>query len=117
MRAQRRRRSSGDPLATYCIFDLLVLDGRNVMGLPALERKELLRALLRPAPPGVRFVDYFAGEGMVCRLFSKVLELKLQGLVAKRFQLPYLPGERTHARVKVKRPGAVHAGRISRRET
>lgn len=111
-RAMRRRRAAGDPPAVFCVFDLLVLNGRNVMELPLQQRKELLRQLLTPAPASVLFVDYF--EGLVRALFQKALELKLEGVVAKRADSPYRPGARSTHWVKLKRPGAVPAGRFRR---
>lgn len=61
-RALRRRWVAGSVPAAYCIFDVLVLDGRPVMHLPLIERKELLRGLLTPKPDGLLFVDYFVGH-------------------------------------------------------
>ena len=114
-RALRRRFTSGDLTVTYCVFDLLVLGGRSVMGLPLLERKALLRQLLSPLPGFTLFADHFTGDGMVSWLFSKALELQLEGVVAKRVDSPYQPGVRSPNWVKVKRPGSVPAGRFSRK--
>jgi bifunctional non-homologous end joining protein LigD len=113
-RALRRRFTAGDPPVTYCVFDLLVLDGRSVMGLPLLERKALLRQLLEPPPPFTLFADHFSGEGMVSWMFSKALELRLEGVVAKLANSAYQPGVRSPDWVKVKRPGAVPPGRFRR---
>ncbi len=113
-RALRRGWAPGDPPATYCIFDLLVLEDRNVMALPLLQRKELLRQLLTPAPARVLYADYF--DGLVTALYEKALVYKLEGVVAKRADSPYTPGERSAAWLKWKRPGATPAGRFSRRE-
>ena len=113
-RALRRGWAPGDLPVTYCIFDLLVLEDRNVMALPLRQRKELLRQLLTPAPACVLYADYF--DGLVVLLYEKALELKLEGIVAKRADSLYVPGERSAAWLKWKRPGAVPAGRFSRRE-
>src|SRR4051812_4359693 len=45
-RARRRRRYAGCDPVTLCAFDLLYLDGRNVMALPLGERKAMLQRLL-----------------------------------------------------------------------
>ena len=111
----RRRFTAGDPPVTYCVFDLLVLDNRSVMGLPLLERKVLLLQLLSPAPEFTLFADRFSGDGMVRWLFSKALELRLEGVVAKRSDSTYQPGARSLDWVKHTRPGAVPAGRFSRK--
>ena len=58
LRARCRRYAPGDPPVTFCVFDLLVQDGRNVMGLPLIERKALLAKLLDPAPPFVLHASF-----------------------------------------------------------
>lgn len=47
-------------------------------------------------------------------LFAMAVELKLEGLVAKRADSIYVPGERTTAWRKIKRPGAVPPERFRR---
>jgi ATP-dependent DNA ligase len=47
-------------------------------------------------------------------LFQVAVELKLEGLVAKRASSNYLPGERTTDWRKIKRPGRA-AGAVSSR--
>jgi bifunctional non-homologous end joining protein LigD len=92
-----------DPV-TLCLFDILVHDGRNVTGLPLVERKALLKKLLARAPKrSLLYVgDFPADAGLFPQV---VLALKLEGFVAKRKDSIYLPGERTFAWRKVKRPG------------
>jgi bifunctional non-homologous end joining protein LigD len=84
---------------TYVIFDLLHLDGESTMTLPYRERRELLERLgLRGAawqtPP------YHQGSGR--DLLAVTAEHGLEGVVAKRLDSPYRPGERTADWVKVK---------------
>lgn len=53
------------------------------------------------------------GEAM----FQQALELKLEGIVAKRIMSPYQAGVRSANWLKVKRPGAVPAKRFDRSST
>jgi bifunctional non-homologous end joining protein LigD len=92
-----------DPV-TLCLFDILVHDGRNVTGLPLVERKALLKKLLARAPKrSLLYVgDFPADAGLFPQV---VLALKLEGFVAKRKDSIYLPGERTFDWRKIKRQG------------
>src|ERR1700730_11557828 len=47
----------------YFVFDLLFLDGKNLTGLPLLERKERLKAILEDAPRSVQYSDHHIGDG------------------------------------------------------
>lgn len=47
-------------------------------------------------------------------LFAMAVQLKLEGLVAKRADSVYVPGERTTAWRKIKVPGAVPPERFHR---
>jgi ATP-dependent DNA ligase len=44
---------SGGAGLTYFVFDLLELDGENLMGLPVIDRKRRLAVLFKTSPPGV----------------------------------------------------------------
>jgi bifunctional non-homologous end joining protein LigD len=80
---------------TFMVFDLLVLAGRETMRLPYVERRQLLENLdLRPAAVvSDRFDDGTA-------LFDVVRERGLEGVVAKRLDSRYLPGERGWVKTK-----------------
>lgn len=109
-RSQRRRWVPEQPVV-FCVFDVLVNDCRLVIEKPLHARKKLLdrlRGLDR-----ILVVDYFENFGTT--VYEKgVLPLKLEGMVGKRLDSPYLPGRRTDDWVKVKRPGAVSAQRFKR---
>jgi bifunctional non-homologous end joining protein LigD len=102
-RARRRRWFAGSDQVTYCAFDLLYLDGRNVMALELAERKAMLRQLLAPLKGRLVIVGDFPAE---VGLFDQVvLGAKLEGFVAKRLASPYVPGVISKDWRKVKRPG------------
>ena len=82
----------------YFVFDLLYLDGTNLMLLPLGERKAALAQLV-PQLPNVRIVQPVETEGLL--LFKCVREAGLEGIVAKDSQSVYTPGT-TRRWLKVK---------------
>lgn len=109
-RALRRRwYPSADPVV-LCAFDLLAHKGQDIRALPIEERKRRLRDLLAGAERSILFVDSDPdGEW----LFSAVLSLNLEGVVAKRAGSAYVAGESSDW-LKIKRPGAVQQGSFHR---
>lgn len=76
----------------YCVFDLLWLDGRDLRKLPLVERKALLKNLVS-TDDTFRYSDSFDdGAG----LYEKMLEMNLEGIVAKRKNSLYLEGDRSY---------------------
>ncbi|MEW6283633.1 MAG: DNA ligase D, partial [Candidatus Eremiobacterota bacterium] len=85
------------PVICYA-FDLLHLDGFDLTRVPLEHRQRLLDTVLVPAPaiaPVARFSDGLAS-------FDAVLELGLEGLMAKRLQSGYEEGRRSPDWLKVK---------------
>ncbi|MBN6051415.1 hypothetical protein JYK22_05665, partial [Nonomuraea sp. RK-328] len=78
---------------SFLPFDLLYLDGTPLLDLPYRDRRGLLDELDAGAPP------YFPGES---DLLAATHEQGLEGVVAKRLDSPYRPGERSPWWVKVK---------------
>jgi DNA ligase D-like protein (predicted ligase) len=81
-------------------FDLLELDGKNVASLPLLQRKERLAQLLQVPPVGIVYSEHEGGDGEAFR--RAACQHGLEGVVSKRTERPYLPGDRG-AWVKSKR--------------
>jgi DNA ligase D-like protein (predicted ligase) len=76
----------------YFAFDLLHLDGEDLMRLALLERKARLESLLSGAPAVIRFSSHVVGNGaQVSEAGSK---LGVEGMVSKQIDKPYLPGNR-----------------------
>ena len=73
-------------------FDLLELDGENVARLPLLERKERLAQLLQDPPAGIVYSEHEGGDGEAFR--RAACRHGLEGVVSKRTDRPYLPGDR-----------------------
>jgi len=96
-RFEALQRGSG-PLVLMA-FDLLELDGEPVYRRPLRERRALLEQLLDPAVRAVRLSPAFEdGEALLDAAQAQGLE----GVVAKRADLPYRPGRRTPEWQKVK---------------
>lgn len=109
-RARRRRWYPGADPVVFATFDLLVDGGQEVTALPVLERKARLARLLDPAPASALLVGHFDADHGPSLFANAVIQLGLEGLVAKRLESPYRPGTRSPDWVKVKRQGAVLPG-------
>jgi bifunctional non-homologous end joining protein LigD len=75
---------------TYCVFDLLYLDGEDTTGLMLSERQALLASALELGHRPLSLVNPLAGDpaGLLKRACSSGWE----GLVAKRIRSPYRSG-------------------------
>jgi bifunctional non-homologous end joining protein LigD len=76
----------------FFVFDLLYLDGDDTARLPLIERKERLRSLLPGDLPGLRFSDHVVGDGP--RFRKHACRMALEGVISKRIDRPYVPGDR-----------------------
>jgi len=85
------RAAAAVPVTAY-VHDCLALLGRDVRGLPLLERKALLRELIR-TPGTLRYADHVEGEGEP--FLAAVRARGLEGVVAKRADAPYRGGRGT----------------------
>ena len=76
----------------FFLFDLLHLDGEAIGARPLTERKERLRELLSLASPPLQFSDHQIGRGPI--FYDHACALKVEGIVSKRVDAPYAPGNR-----------------------
>jgi DNA ligase D-like protein (predicted ligase) len=76
----------------YFTFDLLFLDGEDLMGVPLLGRKKRLQLLLMGVPVAIQYSDHHIGDGK--RIFSAACKAKAEGIVSKRIDAKYVPGNR-----------------------
>jgi bifunctional non-homologous end joining protein LigD len=95
--AEARRRSAEVPVA-YVVFDLLHLDGNDLMGLPLRDRRRLLDQVLEPGPRWRCSPLHDDGPA----LLEAATDAGLEGVVAKRLESTYEPGKRTRTWLKVK---------------
>ncbi len=87
------------PLTTY-FFDLLHVDGEDLVDAPGRERAERLAEVLPPALVVPRTVTADPDEAR--RLFAEVVAAGHEGVVVKGLDAPYEAGRRGAAWVKVK---------------
>ncbi len=93
-----RRLAASTPVV-YAIFDLLYLDGHNLIGLSYEQRRERLERL---GVGGAAWRVPAAHPGHGRRLYDATEAQGLEGIVAKRLNSRYEPGRRTGAWVKIK---------------
>lgn len=92
-------RSEADGKLFYYVFDLLWYEGRNLMPLPLTERKAILQGLV-PSDGIIRSGYSVDADGTA--FFEAAGKLGLEGIVAKRSDSTYHPGERTKDWLKIK---------------
>jgi bifunctional non-homologous end joining protein LigD len=83
----------------YFVFDLLYLNGEDLMRVPLVHRREILKGLLPKEGP-IRFSDAIEGHGK--EFFRAARERGLEGIVAKKKDSIYLPGKRSDNWLKIK---------------
>src|SRR5690349_5238258 len=76
----------------FFLFDLLHLDGEAIVPMPVTERKERLRELLSDAGSPLHLSDHQIGRGRA--FYDRACALKVEGIVSKRVDAPYAPGNR-----------------------
>lgn len=81
----------------YCVFDLLYLNGNNLMELPLYQRKELLQTLTKDNEIFLFSESFQDGKA----LYDRVLKENLEGIVAKKKDSTYQPGARGYDWLKV----------------
>jgi bifunctional non-homologous end joining protein LigD len=84
---------------TYVVFDVLWLAGQPTLELPWSQRRRLLDEL-EVAGPRWATCPTYPGEGDVTMAAAQAQGL--EGVVAKRMDSPYLPGQRSRSWIKVK---------------
>jgi bifunctional non-homologous end joining protein LigD len=73
----------------YFAFDLLHLDGEDLLLTPLLERKVRLAEVMRGAPGSLQYSDHVVGQGPA--FFRQACKLGAEGIVPKLVDAPYRP--------------------------
>lgn len=92
-------RSEADGQLVYYLFDILWLNGKDLMRLPLLERRDILRSVM-PEFNVIRLSDNFQETG--AEFFHLADKLGLEGIIAKKSSSLYMPGARTKEWLKIK---------------
>ena len=89
---------TGQGSLVFFLFDMLHLDGTNLMDLPLVDRKSRLASLLDRAPESLRYNDHQIGHGPAFHRLA--CEHGLEGIVSKRTNGRYEPDRRTWLKFK-----------------
>lgn len=92
-----RRSKKGNLL--YYVFDLLFLQGNDLRATPLKQRKSLLKLIL-PELYHIRYNDHIQQHGVAFYKLAK--ENRLEGIMAKDLNSPYLEGKRSSYWQKIK---------------
>jgi bifunctional non-homologous end joining protein LigD len=84
----------------FYAFDLLQLDGKNLLGLKLEARKKFLEELCAGAGDPIRYSGVIGGDAK--RLLEEVKRRGLEGLIGKQRNSVYEPGRRSGAWIKLK---------------
>jgi bifunctional non-homologous end joining protein LigD len=87
------------PLRFY-VFDLLQLEGKSLIGLPLVSRKETMAKLCEDVSDPIRYSGEISGD--VKSLLAEVQRRGLEGLIGKQRKSVYEPGRRSGAWIKLK---------------
>ncbi|MDB5191820.1 MAG: ligase [Segetibacter sp.] len=92
-------RSEADGQLAFYLFDLLWLDGQNLMDLPLIERRKQLQQVA-PSIPGIKVSENFEATGT--EFFELADKLGLEGIMAKKADSRYVPDLRSKEWLKIK---------------
>lgn len=88
---------------TFVAFDLLYLDGRNLLTEPLRERRRLLEALNLPSPFMLAYLIQANTAGELDRIFDAARARNNEGLMVKDPDSRYTPGRRGLGWLKLKK--------------
>jgi bifunctional non-homologous end joining protein LigD len=83
----------------YYVFDCLTANGKSLLTLPLIERKEILKKLI-PQNDTIRYADHIFENGIEC--FTSARKMDLEGIIAKRASSVYHVGKRSPDWLKIK---------------
>jgi len=93
-------RSEADGELVYYIFDLLWLDGKNLMELTLTARQAILKEVIPADGDRVRLSTVFNASGL--DFFEAAQRMGLEGIIAKKANSTYTPGIRSGEWLKIK---------------
>lgn len=85
----------------YYVFDILYLNGHNIMNFPLIKRKELLDTFFGKYKfARVHNLNYQTGRGR--KLYEELSSAGYEGIIAKDPESIYMPGKRNESWLKIK---------------
>lgn len=88
-----------DHQLVYYVFDMLYINKKNICQLPLLERKKLLKKLLKKSD-FIKYSAHIKEKGI--EFYALAGKQNLEGIMAKRMDSGYYPGKRTANWLKIK---------------
>ena len=85
---------------TYVAFDLLHINGQDVITRPLVERKKRLKSIVKEGP-FLLYGDHIEAKGT--RFFKEATKRGFEGVIGKESQSQYVPGLRTDYWIKTKK--------------
>lgn len=105
---QRKRKHSVKEVAKeiplqYFVFDILYLNGENLMNLPMQKRHEIISKTIKPGEV-LKTANYLRTTKVdeLTDYFKKAKDMGLEGLIVKKPEDPYKAGARSYSWVKLK---------------
>ncbi|HTF20213.1 MAG TPA: non-homologous end-joining DNA ligase [Chryseolinea sp.] len=95
---QNYRNTDKHPIQ-FIVFDILELGHKSLTNLTLLERKDILKKAL-PKSPVIMYCEHVADHGKA--LWSELLKMNLEGMIAKRKKSTYAVGKRSKDWLKIK---------------
>lgn len=92
-------RSEADGEIYFYVFDLLWINGRGLMQIPLSERRTILEEII-PESNIIRLSENFDVSGI--EFFEAAKKMGLEGIIAKRSDSTYSPGNRSKEWLKIK---------------
>lgn len=92
-------RSEEDGDLFFYVFDVLWLDGKDLKQIPLSERRAILKELI-PENPIIRLSENFEVNGI--EFFETAKKMGLEGIMAKKADSTYSPGNRSKQWLKIK---------------
>ena len=92
-------RSEADGEIYFYVFDLLWINGRDLMQIPLSERRTILKEII-PESNIIRLSENFDVSGI--EFFEAADKMGLEGIIAKRSDSTYSPGNRSKEWLKIK---------------
>ncbi|CAM4135202.1 DNA ligase D [Flavobacterium sinopsychrotolerans] len=92
-------RSEADGVLYFYVFDLLWINGKNLMQLPLSERRNILKQII-PENDNIRFSENFDVSGI--EFFETAKKMGLEGIIAKKSDSVYSAGSRSKDWLKIK---------------
>lgn len=86
--------------ATYILFDVLYLNGKDITSVELIERKKILESVIKENS-FIIISEIF--DGKYCKkIFQRIKKTKFEGIVLKKKDSKYIIGKRSHLWLKVK---------------